>query len=229
MVQTHKDCEHIRSYLMVNNTAVRMEAFSIKDMKATFTIQGAAMRDSGEYNCVVFPSRCVQEEDAKFSGKNTVTVSVKGAGSHCAFIDSISAFFHLFGALGTFLYWKKSCRMPQTKTRMIKWHFHSLWLTFLWKQSFSNGMLRFTPNKWNLVVFHCTPDTISQYTHVPKNTDLSKTYKFPYLPLNSVLKNIVWSQNANKTRTWSAYPVLLFQNMRLTGELWPLDCSAHWW
>ncbi|XP_075907551.1 T-cell-interacting, activating receptor on myeloid cells protein 1 [Nelusetta ayraudi] len=77
MVQKHTECTHIRSYLMRNNTVVRMEAFSIKDTKATFAIQDATLRDSGQYSCVVFPSRCVREEDAKFRGNNTLTVHVE--------------------------------------------------------------------------------------------------------------------------------------------------------
>lgn len=87
-VQIHTECKQIRSYLMKNNTAVRTGAFSMKDMKATFTIHGATSTDSGQYSCVVLPSRCVQEDEAEFRGKNTVTVQVQGAGSYPTFIYS---------------------------------------------------------------------------------------------------------------------------------------------
>lgn len=87
-VQMHTECKQIRSYLMKNNTAVRTGAFSMKDMKATFSIHGATMTDSGQYSCVVLPPRCVQEEEAKFRGNNTVTVQVQGAGSYPKCIHS---------------------------------------------------------------------------------------------------------------------------------------------
>lgn len=109
----HTKCTHIRSYLMRNNTVVRMEAFSIIDTKATFAIQGATVRDSGQYSCVVFPSRCVQEEDAKFRGNNTLTVHVQGLGSHCTFI--YFSVFQSFWSLWHIFILKKSHGSPQTK------------------------------------------------------------------------------------------------------------------
>lgn len=113
MVQKHTECTHIRSYLMRNNTVVRMEAFSIKDTKATFAIQDATLRDSGQYSCVVFPSRCVREEDAKFRGNNTLTVHVEGLGSHCTFISF--SVFQFFWSPWHILILKKSPGSPQTQ------------------------------------------------------------------------------------------------------------------
>lgn len=82
-IQTHVGCEYIHSYLMKNKTIVRMEGFSLEKKEATFTIEGAAVRDSGNYSCVVLPSRCIQENETTFYGNNTVTVQVKGEGFLC--------------------------------------------------------------------------------------------------------------------------------------------------
>lgn len=81
LLKMHTGCRRIRSYLMRNNTVVLTEAFSTEDMEVTFSIHGATVGDSGQYSCVVLPSRCVQEEEAKFRGENTVTVQVEGVSS----------------------------------------------------------------------------------------------------------------------------------------------------
>lgn len=82
-MQTHDGCEYIHSYLMKNKTIVRMEGFSLEKKEAMFTIDGAAMRDSGNYSCVVLPSRCIQEPETTLYGNNTVTVHVEGEGFLC--------------------------------------------------------------------------------------------------------------------------------------------------
>lgn len=59
---------------------MRLEGFSLEKKEAMFTIEAAAMRDSGNYSCVVLPSRCIQET---LYGNNTVTVQVEGEGFLC--------------------------------------------------------------------------------------------------------------------------------------------------
>lgn len=54
------------------------QAFNVSQMKATFSIKGAVMRDSGHYSCVVLPTMCVQEQEREVHEKNTVLLEVKG-------------------------------------------------------------------------------------------------------------------------------------------------------
>lgn len=50
------------------------------EMEATFTIEGAILRDSGHYSCVVLPSKCIQEHQKILDGNNSVFVEVRGEG-----------------------------------------------------------------------------------------------------------------------------------------------------
>lgn len=58
-----------------------MQAFNVMRLEATFTIEGAVMRDSGHYSCVVLPSKCIQEHEKTLKGNNTVLLEVKGEGA----------------------------------------------------------------------------------------------------------------------------------------------------
>ncbi|XP_033972066.1 uncharacterized protein LOC117471293 isoform X2 [Trematomus bernacchii] len=76
-LQTLGECQLIHSYLMRNQTILQVQAFNVPGMEANFTIEGAVVRDSGHYSCVVLPSKCIQEGEKTLYGNNTVLVEVK--------------------------------------------------------------------------------------------------------------------------------------------------------
>lgn len=82
-IQSREGCEYIHSYLMKNKTVMRIEGFSLEKREATFAIEGAAMRDSGNYSCVVLPSSCIEDPETTLHGNNTVTIRVEGEGFLC--------------------------------------------------------------------------------------------------------------------------------------------------
>ncbi len=79
-LQTLGDCQLIHSYLMRNEIILQVQTFNVTQMKATFTIKGAVMRDSGHYDCVVLPSKCVQEREKTLNGNNRVLLEIRGKG-----------------------------------------------------------------------------------------------------------------------------------------------------
>ncbi|XP_075325533.1 uncharacterized protein LOC142383734 [Odontesthes bonariensis] len=75
-LHTLNECQLIYSYLWKNETILQVKAFDVAQMEASFTIDGAVLRDSGHYSCTVLPSECIQEHEKKFYGKNTVFLEV---------------------------------------------------------------------------------------------------------------------------------------------------------
>lgn len=82
-LQTLGECQLIHSYLMRNETILQVQAFNVARMEAKFTIEGAVVRDSGLYSCVVLPSKCIQEREKTLYGNNAVLVEVKGENVSC--------------------------------------------------------------------------------------------------------------------------------------------------
>ncbi|XP_044063650.1 uncharacterized protein LOC122881459 [Siniperca chuatsi] len=78
-LQTLGECQLIHSYLRRNETILQVQAFNVMRMEATFTIEGAVMRDSGHYSCVVLPSKCIQEHEEALYGNNAVLLEVKAS------------------------------------------------------------------------------------------------------------------------------------------------------
>ncbi|KAK5934979.1 hypothetical protein CgunFtcFv8_020381 [Champsocephalus gunnari] len=76
-LQTLGECRLIHSYLMRNETILQVQAFNVARMEAKFTIEGAVVRDSGLYSCVVLPSKCIQVREKTLYGNNAVLVEVK--------------------------------------------------------------------------------------------------------------------------------------------------------
>ncbi|XP_033972069.1 uncharacterized protein LOC117471294 isoform X2 [Trematomus bernacchii] len=76
-LQTLGECQLIHSYLMRNETILQVQAFNVPGMEANFIIEGAVVRDSGHYSCVVLPSKCIQEGEKTLYGNNAVLVEVK--------------------------------------------------------------------------------------------------------------------------------------------------------
>ncbi|XP_028257197.1 uncharacterized protein LOC114433088 isoform X2 [Parambassis ranga] len=76
-LHTLGECPLVYSYLRKNGTVLLVQAFNVSQMKATFSIKGAVMRDSGHYSCVVLPTMCIQEQEHVVHGKNTVLLEVK--------------------------------------------------------------------------------------------------------------------------------------------------------
>ncbi|KAI9546174.1 hypothetical protein NQZ68_029409 [Dissostichus eleginoides] len=76
-LQTLGECQLIHSYLMRNETILQVQAFHVPRMEANFIIEGAVVRDSGHYSCVVLPSKCIQEGEKTLNGNNAVLVEVK--------------------------------------------------------------------------------------------------------------------------------------------------------
>nr|XP_046230022.1 uncharacterized protein LOC124050957 isoform X2 [Scatophagus argus] len=64
---------------MRNETIIQLQAFNLISMEAAFSMEGAAMRDSGSYSCVVLPSKCIDEHEKTLSGNNVVLLDVKGS------------------------------------------------------------------------------------------------------------------------------------------------------
>ncbi|XP_019119325.2 uncharacterized protein LOC109139642 [Larimichthys crocea] len=71
------DCKFIQSYLTRNGNILQVQPFNVMEMEATFTIEGAILRDSGHYSCVVLPSKCIQEHQKILDGNNSVFVEVR--------------------------------------------------------------------------------------------------------------------------------------------------------
>ncbi|KAF3832366.1 hypothetical protein F7725_026031, partial [Dissostichus mawsoni] len=72
LLQTLGECQLIHSYLMRNETILQVQAFHVPRMEANFIIEGAVVRDSGHYSCVVLPSKCIQEGEKTLNGNNAV-------------------------------------------------------------------------------------------------------------------------------------------------------------
>lgn len=83
-LQTLDACQLVHSYLVRNESILQVQAFNVTRKEATFTIDGAVPRDSGDYSCVVLPSKCIQEHEKTLYGKNTVSLKVKGEGVGCS-------------------------------------------------------------------------------------------------------------------------------------------------
>ncbi|XP_029284391.1 uncharacterized protein LOC115006338 isoform X2 [Cottoperca gobio] len=77
-LQTIDECQLIHSYLRKNDSILQVQTFHVTRREAIFTIEGAVMRDSGDYSCVVLPSKCIQEHEKTLYGNNTVVLKVKG-------------------------------------------------------------------------------------------------------------------------------------------------------
>nr|XP_020511146.1 uncharacterized protein LOC110000228 [Labrus bergylta] len=77
-LQTIRECQLIHSYLWRNDSILQVQTFNVSKMEATFTIQGAAMRDSGHYSCVVLPSTCIKKHEEIY-GNNAVILEVEGS------------------------------------------------------------------------------------------------------------------------------------------------------
>ncbi|XP_060895434.1 uncharacterized protein LOC132975124 isoform X2 [Labrus mixtus] len=77
-LQTIRECQLIHSYLWRNDSILQVQTFNVSKMEAIFTIQGAAMRDSGHYSCVVLPSTCTKKHEEIY-GNNAVILEVKGS------------------------------------------------------------------------------------------------------------------------------------------------------
>ena len=65
---------------MRNESILQVQAFNVMQMEAVFAIEGAVMRDSGHYSCVVLPSKCIQEHERTLYGNNAVLLKVKDEG-----------------------------------------------------------------------------------------------------------------------------------------------------
>ncbi|XP_076012162.1 uncharacterized protein LOC143004879 [Genypterus blacodes] len=76
-LQTACGSQPILSYLRKNETILQVQPFNVEQREATFTIQGAVRRDSGQYSCVVLPSKCIDGQEEKLHGNNTVFIEVK--------------------------------------------------------------------------------------------------------------------------------------------------------
>lgn len=77
-MQIFGGCELVHSYLIKNVSVLRVQAFDVKQMKTTFTIDGVIRRDSGPYSCVVLPFKCIEEHETTLCGNNQVLITVKG-------------------------------------------------------------------------------------------------------------------------------------------------------
>ncbi|XP_047187540.1 uncharacterized protein LOC124849918 isoform X2 [Scophthalmus maximus] len=78
-LQTLCGCQLIPSYLRKNETILQVQAFHVKRMETTFTIERAVARDSGPYTCVVLPSACIREHENTLNGSNAVLLEVKAS------------------------------------------------------------------------------------------------------------------------------------------------------
>lgn len=87
-LRTLGECQIIRSYLIRNESTLQVQAFDVTQMEATFTIQGAATRDSGSYSCVVLPSKCMREHEKTLSGNNAVVLEVEGEGVGSSWLEN---------------------------------------------------------------------------------------------------------------------------------------------
>ncbi|XP_051235720.1 uncharacterized protein LOC127351813 isoform X2 [Dicentrarchus labrax] len=76
-LQTLGGCQLIHSYLKRNELILQVQTFNVTQMEATFTIQDAVTRDSGNYSCVVLPSKCIQKHEKTLYGNNAVSLEVK--------------------------------------------------------------------------------------------------------------------------------------------------------
>ncbi|XP_063738454.1 uncharacterized protein LOC134863733 isoform X1 [Eleginops maclovinus] len=88
-MQTLGECQLIQSYLLRNEMIFRVQAFHVAQMEAIFIIEGAVVRDSGPYSCVVLPSKCIKDSEKTLYGNNTVLVEVQE-----------SLIFRVMGSLG---------------------------------------------------------------------------------------------------------------------------------
>lgn len=77
-LHTVDECQLIHSYLRRNESIVQVQVFNVTRKEATFTIGAAGIRDSGNYSCVVLPTKCIDEFDEILSGINSVILEVKG-------------------------------------------------------------------------------------------------------------------------------------------------------
>ncbi|XP_038556406.1 uncharacterized protein LOC119889691 isoform X2 [Micropterus salmoides] len=103
-LQTLGECQLIQAYLRRNETILQVQAFNVMRLEATFTIEGAVMRDSGHYSCVVLPSKCIQEHEKTLKGNNTVLLEVKGSLFNQLIVSCGVITLVLSGLLGLFLW-----------------------------------------------------------------------------------------------------------------------------
>ncbi|XP_034733910.1 uncharacterized protein LOC117948388 [Etheostoma cragini] len=83
-LQTLGECQLINSYLRRNETILQVQTFDVTLMEATFTIEGAVLRDSGHYSCMVLPSKCIREHEKTLRGNNAVLLNVTVKGINCS-------------------------------------------------------------------------------------------------------------------------------------------------
>ncbi|XP_039866562.1 uncharacterized protein LOC120720830 [Simochromis diagramma] len=70
-------CKFIYAYLRKNDTILLVQVFNVSQMLTTFIIDGAVLRDSGHYSCIVLPSKCFYEHEHTVHGTNKVFLQVK--------------------------------------------------------------------------------------------------------------------------------------------------------
>ncbi|XP_055363393.1 uncharacterized protein LOC129603888 [Betta splendens] len=78
-VQTLGECQLVQSYLTRNDTVVQVQRFNITQMEATFIIEGAVVKDSGSYSCIVLPLKCFEMNKGALYGNNSILVEVKAS------------------------------------------------------------------------------------------------------------------------------------------------------
>ncbi|XP_035761960.1 uncharacterized protein LOC102788270 [Neolamprologus brichardi] len=76
-IQTLGGCKFIYAYLRKNVTIFQVQVFNVSQMLTTFIIDGAVLRDSGHYSCIVLPSKCFYEHEYTVHGTNKVFLQVK--------------------------------------------------------------------------------------------------------------------------------------------------------
>ncbi|XP_035991905.1 uncharacterized protein LOC118562890 [Fundulus heteroclitus] len=76
-LHTLYNCQLIHCCLKKNDTFLQLQVFDVARMEASFTIEGAVMRDSGHYSCLLLPSKCFQNNWNELQGINAVFLEVK--------------------------------------------------------------------------------------------------------------------------------------------------------
>ncbi|CAG5852741.1 unnamed protein product, partial [Menidia menidia] len=70
------ECQFIYAYLWKNRSIFQVMVFDVAQKEASFTMEGAVVRDSGDYSCTLLPSSCVKENEKQIYGKNVVVLKV---------------------------------------------------------------------------------------------------------------------------------------------------------
>lgn len=84
-LHTLDNCQVIYCCLKKNKIFLQMQIFNVAQMESSFTIESAVKRDSGNYSCLLLPTKCFQEHWNELQGMNEVFLEVKGGHFNCLF------------------------------------------------------------------------------------------------------------------------------------------------